>query len=214
MNIFQNTSKEVANNTNKGDIMNVYDLLKGTRVLEFGIPAKQLDRLIGANYASLHDSYGYIEKENPVPLEEGAKKVYPVYTVKVQEKIYFSDTSEDCSEDQYMSNGRNTSNRILDSTHLSYDSNTENRKLADKHMSVMDICEDAEATPVYLLVSTYKKVIILEDDMYYQYKGEKRLAKSGNFLVLNDLEKMEGYEVDQRNSELYDYLEGIIDEKR
>lgn len=208
MNIFQNTSKEVANSTNKGDIMNVHELLKGTRVLEFGIPAKQLERLIGDNYASLHDSYGYIE--NTEPLEEGAKKVYPVYTVKVQEKIYFSDTSEDCSEDQYIPNGRNTSNRILDSTHLSYDSNTENRKLADKHMSVMDICEDAGAIPVYLLVSTYKKVIILEDDMYYLYKGEKRLAKSGNFLVLNDLEKMEGYEVDQRNSELYNHLERII----
>ena len=255
MNIFQNTSKEVANNTNKGDIMNAYDLLnetEGTKVFEFDLQIDQLEKMLEKNCQALFSS-----EENSETLEAGVEKMYPVYTIKVPEKIILSGPVKclcmDLSisdgviqkhDDIYeistdlgvkvwhhnpkinfsldISNGMNSSKMILDRTNqsfegskhagdvdvsnMSYDLSIGDIQLTDKCMSVIDTFADFAEMSVYLLDFKYKKVITVEDDMYYLHNGEKHLAKRGDIFVLNDLDKMEGYLITQDNLVLYKYL--------
>ena len=109
-----------------------------------------------------------------------------------------------------ISKGMNNSKVILDSTNLSFeysrfveDVDVSNYsydlciggdvQLTDKCMSVMDTFADYGYMSVYFSNFKSKKVIVAEDDdMYYLNNGEKHIAKSGNFIVFNDLEKMEG----------------------
>lgn len=257
-----NAGKEDTNNTNKGDIMNVYDLLKGTKedtkVLEFDIPVKSLEEIIKKNCKALDDY-----EEDSEPLEEGVEKVYPVYILKVPGKIIFSNTLNHICIDLSMaddviqkhdgiyeistdvgvegglrdskinfsmdiSNGMNSSKMILDSTNLSfddsvyyadvevyndsYDLSMGDIQMTDKCMSVIDTFADDAIMSAYFLDFNYKKVIVVENDMYYldKEKGEKCLAKSGNILVLDDLEKMEGYVINQDSFVLHHYLHRII----
>ncbi len=251
-----NAGKEDTNNTNKGDIMNVYDLLKGTKVLEFDIPVNQLEEILDDCESTL-----YTYSKNSEPLEEGVEKVYPVYTCNIPGKIILSESLKNLCVDLSMSddviqehdgiyeistdvgvegglhdpeinfsidisNGMNNSKMILDSTNPSfegsvyhdnvevysdsYDLSMGDIQLTDNCISVIDTFADHAIMSAYFLDLKYKKVIVVENDMYYLNNGEKHLAKLGDFLVLNDLEKMEGYVINQDNFLLHYYLRKTI----